>query len=177
MLAACWAVATIALVLTAASQVEAWRLGPLLKRHDRFGLIPMWTFFAPNPGTTDARLLWREARSDGGVSPWREPDPPRISWTRGLWNPAQRTRKVIRDAAVALMEMDRAAPEDLRTQLTVPYLLLLHYVSVQPASPNAIARQFVLVDSSGDHTPRGTIEPLIVSAWHRDAPVRDEVAG
>ena len=47
----------------------AWTLR--IRRHLPFGVIPLWTFFAPNPARADTRIVWRAERG-AGWSGWQE---------------------------------------------------------------------------------------------------------
>src|SRR6516165_3344166 len=82
------------LILTVAGQfrnqskwVARW------KYRDVCGIIPLWTFFAPNPGMTDYHLMWRDRYADHSCSPWHEVVAPSASWLKAIWNPHKRSRK------------------------------------------------------------------------------------
>src|SRR5581483_6746809 len=49
--------------------------GRSLNARDRLAIIPHWTFFAPNPGTSDFHLLARDRLAGGGFSAWKEVAP------------------------------------------------------------------------------------------------------
>ena len=167
--AAATALAIVSLLLTVACQSLRFRPARWVKRHDVFCLIPTWTFFAPNPGTRDTRLFWREVRTDGEMSPWREPSPPALTPWRGLWNPALRTQKAINDAG-SLIAQVRSSGDSTQMLLSVPYLVLLRYVAAQPGSPNGVARQFALVESSGDRPTGERLRVALTSYWHEIGP-------
>src|SRR5690348_12432463 len=38
-----------------------------ITRHDHFSLLPLWTFFAPNPGQSDYHLIYRDRKTDGSL--------------------------------------------------------------------------------------------------------------
>jgi hypothetical protein len=156
-------VAIGALVFTGATQFRNPRLERWARSRDVFCLLPIWTFFAPNPGTTDTRLLWREALGSGHVGPWRELSPPRWSPWRALWNPDRRTQKAIADAG-GLLAQHRGDSDSV--QLTIPYLMLLRYVAAQCGSPHAIARQFVVVQTTGEPPDFAEVETVAISHWH-----------
>jgi hypothetical protein len=156
-------VAIGALVFTAATQFRSPRLERWARSRDVFCMLPIWTFFAPRPGTMDTRLLWREALGGGHVGPWHELSPPRASAWRALWNPARRTQKAIADAGGILAQ---GVGESESVVLTIPYLMLLRYVSVQTGSPHAIARQFVLVQTAGEPPSFDEVQTVSLSRWH-----------
>src|SRR4051812_27831403 len=112
--AAAAAIAVAMLVVTAVVQHHGSRFGRWLKARDAFALIPAWTFFAPNPGTSDTRLLWRQQYGGGATSPWHEAFPPRSSLVRGLWNPEKRIRKAITDVGPMVARRAFDAPDDRR---------------------------------------------------------------
>lgn len=55
---------------TIANQFHSW-CPDWLKAADVFGLIPVWTFFAPNPGMTDYYLLYQDRLPAGSFDNWR----------------------------------------------------------------------------------------------------------
>lgn len=133
-----------------------------LRERDPCGLLPSWSFFAPNPARTDSHLLFRHHFDGGEVSPWTEAFVWQPVWHRFLWNPDRRAEKAISDATSSLQR--RKGPEGVR--LSLAYLLLLDYVSRLPAPPDAIGVQFALMGSWG---PEGEREPFVrfVSDTHR----------
>jgi len=164
-----WTVATAVglgglLAITALVQppgkVKRW-----VKSRDPCYYIATWTFFAPTPGVTDVRLLWREELVDGTVGPWHEVAPPRLGILRGLWNPTKRARKVVRDCSGRL-KAARERDEDELFMLSVSYLLILHHVVGLPRSPLSAARQFALVETQGADDEDGPLDLLFASPWH-----------
>src|ERR1700686_2969061 len=83
-----WLAATIAIQFH--SSCPHW-----LRAVNVFWLIPVWTFFAPNPGMTDYYLLYRDRLPDGSFDNWRKvelknsPNGFRVA----LWNPTKRKHK------------------------------------------------------------------------------------
>jgi hypothetical protein len=152
-----------ALAFTAAAQFRIPRLERWARSRDVFCLLPIWTFFAPNPGTTDTRLLWREALSSRHFGPWHELSPPRPNAWRAIWNPSRRIQKAIADAGGLLAQ---GVGESETKILTIPYLMLLKYVAAQTGSPHAIARQFVVVQTSGEPPAFDEVRTVALSRWH-----------
>jgi hypothetical protein len=154
------------LAITAAIQPIPWsKLRGWVKSRDPCYYVPTWTFFAPNPGVKDVRLLWREQLVDGNVGPWHEIAAPRCGLPRALWNPAKRARKVVFDCRRRLAHA-REREQDELFMLSVSYLLILHYVVGLPASPLSAARQFALVETQGADDDDGLLELLFASPWH-----------
>src|SRR5262249_47688071 len=91
------------LLLTVVAQVP--RLGDLMYRRVALGrwagLIPSWSFFAPNPANRDFALFYRERYQSGDLSPWREVGSScsRKTLLVAVWNPGSRPKKAITDAA------------------------------------------------------------------------------
>ena len=151
-------------ILTVLNQYRRGMLIGRIKRHDPFGLIPTWTFFAPRPGTTDHNVLYRDRLSDGSYSPWREVLPPGTGMIRLLWNPAKRSRKAVGDSCQQVVRLiGRRIGKRLLTQ--VPYLTLLNYVCQQPGAELAEARQFAIVRTYG-YRPKSP-EILMISNLHQ----------
>jgi hypothetical protein len=89
--------------LEATGYAPAKRLALLIKSFDLFSLIPTWNFFAPNPGTNDYHLLYRERLDAGGYGVWREvPFPKQSGLLKLVWNPRKRRAKVLSDIVVSL---------------------------------------------------------------------------
>ena len=152
------------LAISAVCQVPC-RLTTVLRRLDLAGLIPNWPFFAPVPGMCDYYLLYRDERAGGGVTDWRELSlcDDRRPWHL-LWNPRKREKKALFDLTVALLRDVR--PEYLEaSQLSVPYLALITYVSSLPRLSETRTTQFLVMMSD---EPAGLLEPepLFTSAFH-----------
>jgi hypothetical protein len=153
------------LAITAAVQPIRWKSRRWVKDRDPCYYIPTWTFFAPTPGVTDVRLLWREQLVDGTVGPWHEVAPPCQGILRALWNPTKRARKVVFDCR-ARLKGARDGDRGELFMLSVSYLLILQHVVRLPASPLGAARQFALVETQGADDENGLLELLFVSPWH-----------
>jgi len=131
---------------------------------DIFGLIPLWTFFAPNPGHSDYHLVYRDELHDGTITPWREVPMCELRGPRSfIWNPEKRSKKVLADVAAALVQHADATSE-LETLVSLPYLILLNVIAAEEPV-RAAARQFVLVETFG-FLRRGPTRALLVSRFH-----------
>ncbi len=122
-----------------------WRWCQAVRQWDVFGLIPSFSFFAPNPASSDCHLLYRHMLRDGSFTQWTDA----FTWCpvpwRFLWNPDRRAEKSISDATSGLASRTDA----IGVRFAVSYLLLLNYVSALPRSINAVGVQFALMGSSG----------------------------
>lgn len=141
------------------------RVGTWLKEHDACAVVPLWTFFAPNPRTTDQHLLYRDRLPTKGVGPWRElklREPRRVS--HAVWNPQKREEKALADIISALVRTPQWAKEPRVLMLGDPYLALLVHVASRPTGTFATSRQFVVVAMAGS----GDLPVvLLLSGWHR----------
>ncbi|MGV8908146.1 MAG: hypothetical protein ACOH1Y_04130 [Propionicimonas sp.] len=155
------------LVITACSQLRKPGWAAWLKNHDACAYIPTWTFFAPNPGVNDTRVLWREQLSDGSVSHWHEVVPPSSRLLRAVWNPSKRARKAVTDCGPMVVRLVSANKGSKLPLLSLPYLMLIQYISGLPGSPLGLARQFTVLNTQGPDELDGPFRLLFVSHWHR----------
>jgi hypothetical protein len=148
------------------------RTRPLVSRivsRDICSLVPVWTFFAPNPGRTDLYLAYRDAGPDGDISPWRSIALGSRRNCVALWNVKRRIRKAIIDVAPDLVRdipSDPRAPVTKKKVLGFPYLLLLNYVSAQPGDFRATTRQFAVARTNGFGT-EDSPAVIFLSAFHK----------
>jgi hypothetical protein len=96
---------------------------------DIFGLVPIWTFFAPKPGTIDWLLLYRLELEDMSFSAW---SPVRYSvrlghYPRMFINPYKKINKATADL-VGAFEQERRVANGRNMLLSVPYLVWLNVV-------------------------------------------------
>ncbi|MFD8827332.1 hypothetical protein ACFV1C_33915 [Streptomyces sp. NPDC059605] len=113
--------------------------------------IPSWRFFGPHPGMHDTHLLFRDELPDGTMSDWEEKvivEERRVHHM--VWNPNRRREKVVFDAVEELKVFIRREEPLERLQFTVPYLVILNYVSKQCRhDPSAKRTQFLIALSPG----------------------------
>lgn len=145
-----------------------------LRRFDVFGLVPLFTFFAPNPGHSDQHLLYRDRSASGAVGEWVEiPLVDARRWYSVVWGPDKREKKILADAINSLMtsveRQSRSGVDATDLQyylmLSVPYLTLLNVVVQRPAAPDVTHRQFVVAETFGLAAPRKLV-PLFSSPFH-----------
>jgi hypothetical protein len=164
------------LVITAATQARRWRWASWLKCRDACAYIPTWTFFAPNPGVTDTRVLWREQLTDGSVSHWHEVVPPQCGILRAVWNPRKRARKAVTDCGPMVTRLIARSKQSPLPMLSLPYLMLVQHIAGISGFPLSLARQFTIVSTQGaDDAEDATFRLLFISHWHRQPGV-DPVA-
>jgi hypothetical protein len=151
----------IGLVLVA--QFDA--VGSRISRADRFGFVPRWSFFAPTPGVHNFYLLYRIQFDDGTVGQWMSLfglERFRSPWTV-IWNPNRRAKKAIFDL-VSVLIRERADDEEARArvQLSIPYLLIINYISSLAPRGGVTAVQFLVMENYKD----GSAYPVFVSSLH-----------
>jgi hypothetical protein len=137
-----------------------------LKYGDVFAMIPAWSFFAPNPGTTDVHLLYRDKLVDGNITHWREVRLA-VNPARVVWNPYKRLQKGMSDMGNDLQRF--AARHTKRAELILihtSFIALLNFVTRQPSAPLAEFRQFVVARSFGAHS-LDEADILFLSDFHR----------
>jgi len=146
-----------------------------LRQFDVFHLIPTWTFFAPNPGSTDYHIVCRDRSPGETVSSWTEVT---LMSTRSLrtfvWNPEKRETKILHDIVTSIVEKigrdrerDRPATFTEETLLLHgSYVLLLSIVlhRITPL-PTATHRQFAIVERFGVRS-NAPIRPILSSPFH-----------
>jgi hypothetical protein len=148
------AVLTVWFVLSLLNQVKDGAAIARIRRWIPLGLIPTWTFFAPNPVKTDTRLIYRTDDGPDGWTPWREVyyGTARPAW-RWFFNPNLIPNKAVSDLTGALVTRGEAAFRDRSGTLSAPYIALLETVVRAAARPTDSLVQFALVRTS--NTPGG----------------------
>src|SRR6478672_8690402 len=133
--------------ISACNQVRAGALTSRLRPHIPLGLVPLWTFFAPNPARADSRLVWREEQ-DGAWGGWQELHfgfaPASSRW---LVNPEMIQNKAVSDLANSLLSV-RPEMGERGALLSSAYVALLNLVIAQPRSARCTAVQFAIVRTS-----------------------------
>lgn len=142
-----------------------WML-PIIQR-DVFHLLPKFTFFAPNPGHTDYHLLYRDSLADTTLTEWIEvPLAQERTLLAAFWNPQKRFSKSTLDLTQALITSgSKSVEDDNALILSIPYLLLLNYVTSLARPSMSRARQFVIFQSHG-FFPTKEPDLLIRSGLH-----------
>jgi hypothetical protein len=126
-----------------------------IKRNDHFSLIPLWTFFAPNPGTRDHDVFFRDQLVDGASTPWRQLSDNSVPWSCAVWNPRKRLKKAKIDMTVFLAQHLIRAAESRKEEaarsvfVSLPYIGLAMQVTAAPHGPLSARRQFMVALSYG----------------------------
>jgi hypothetical protein len=140
--------------------LERW-----LRRCDVAGVIPHWSFFAPQPGVWNYHLVYRDQLADGAITRWTEVDiiDARTPW-HSLWNPRRRMKKAFHDLVTQLMRESTTQPID-GLPLSISYIMLLTFVSSLPRSIGTQGTQFAIVMGYGGTSAESPV-PAFVSALH-----------
>src|ERR1700733_1342098 len=116
------------------------RLGKRVKQLNTLGIIPGWTFFAPTPGTTDYRFVYRDIHGQERTD-WME-----VEWCKerrlvdAVWHPERHRTKLIVDCVsgfVLTVEEMRKLGVSFKEPvppwiISVPYLALLNVAVRMP---------------------------------------------
>ena len=153
------------LVISVFAQFSKKRWMLWLRYNDIFALIPLWTFFAPNPGVTDTRLLYRDRLVDAQYSPWIEVKFSNNSVLNAFWHPEKRRKKVVMDTCSLLLETMRSI-KDKSFLLTMPYLVVLNFIMTMPKNQLGEQRQFMITSTFGYNSAKEP-EILFISQLHR----------
>jgi hypothetical protein len=164
------------LLLSVANQFHDYAAIAAIRRYDPLHLLPVWTFFAPNPGRSDYHVVSRDRLATGERTEWRDALPiPRHTLQASIWNPNKRLVKVVTDAVSSTVEAYASAQDEeqsreaLQRALLIygPYLLLVHIVgnSTQHAK-GSVAFQFLIVERFAFGAD-GATRPLFKSPFHR----------
>jgi len=157
--------------ISACNQLRSGALTVRLRPHVPFGLIPLWTFFAPNPARADSRVVWREER-DGQWGAWQELHfgfaPVSSRW---LVNPELIMNKAVTDLVNSLLSV-RPEKGDRSPLLTAAYVGLLSTIISDRRRAHCSSIQFAVVQTSRASADR-QVDVVFLSEVHdlADSPV------
>ena len=153
------------LLVSAVLQIPLERL-QRLRAWDLASLIPQWSFFAPHPATGDLHLLYRDRLDSRAWTPWTELNVSAgCAWWNTVWNPQRRRTKAFFDAATLLLR-EEAQTGPICVKASVPYLLLLSFVTAVPRAIACRETQFLLMKSTA-RRDSPAFETLFVSGLHK----------
>ena len=133
---------------------------------DYLRILPRWTFFAPNPGTSDYHLVYRQIHDDGQVTSFIEfPLRPR-RWGSWFFNPEKRVTKALLDLSHMLERIVRSGNwDETNIPTSFPYICLLNFLSQCPIDAETTSIQFCLLVTRG-YGDLGSPELFICSGLH-----------
>ncbi|OEK01367.1 hypothetical protein BFP97_07485 [Roseivirga sp. 4D4] len=160
------AIFSIWLVVSIFAQFEKLKWVYKLKYYDLCSMIPSWTFFAPKPGTSDFRILYRDRLVDGKYSPWKLTFDESHSLSEALWNPSKRIMKVVDDAIMNVLQLSVEDPDNKSILLSYSYIVLLNHIMMMDSSNFSEMRQFMITSTVG-HEEAPEPEIMFISQLHR----------
>lgn len=138
-----------------------------IKTQDVFHLLPSWTFFAPNPGTSDYHIVYRTMDDNKNISAFIEiPLHNNRQLTHACWNSSKRTKKALTDLVMSLKKL--CVVEDLKKeklQVSFSYIALLNFLTHIEKSTSVKFIQFAILESKGFNDPNQP-QLLICSDFH-----------
>ena len=130
--------------------------------------LPIWTFFAPYPGSQDAELLMRTFDEDTNPREWRHIEiyqQRRLSHL--LLHTNRRLEKVVFDAVGEIRVLIGSRETQGSIVASPAYLILLSVVLAQAELPSEAKHvQFMLIQSGGYDNAAESLNPVFVSDRH-----------
>jgi hypothetical protein len=153
------------LLLTCLYQFQNVRMQTFLSKIDIFRLLPIWTFFAPNPGVSDYHLLYRIRYVGGRISDFKNLDVTAgKSIKNAVWNPHKRVHKSLNDFVQEIRKTINTSDIDETNQyvlkLSFGYIVILNYCTeLGRRVSDAESVQFMILESFGHFELR---EPRLI---------------
>ena len=120
---------------------------------DHCGLLPSWNFFAPEPGTLDYSIMYRDILP-GKFGPWKTlTETTRTGGISAIWNQHMIGNKVLHDWIQSLIEIEAATPYPELLKHTWPYQVILFSIMNDKPVLNDSLRQFSIVAST-NYSPK-----------------------
>ena len=144
------------------------RLKKWLASKDALSLLPSWSFFAPIPGTSDYRIIFRDFSEDKSLGSWNEVSTFRpIQPWRFVWNPQKHTLKCVSDCIQGLLSVLAESENPSAAMLSWTYVRLCGLVMSLPKQDGVTHRQFAIVTTDGFSAPQKSephlcLEPTFV---------------
>ena len=159
---ALWLIGTIIV------QFKETGLSERIKSVDFLSLLPLWTFFAPNPGVNDYHLLYRDENESGDRSIWEEIE---INENRKLltciWNPNKRGKKILCDVIQNIVPMTRELQDRPRIMMvTLPYMLILNAIMKEPKLFHDTSKKQFLLAASDGYEKNDEPKLVLISEFH-----------
>lgn len=138
-----------------------------MKKKDVFHLLPSWTFFAPNPGTSDYHIVYRTMDVNENISAFIEiPLHNNRQLMHACWNSSKRVKKALTDLVMSLKKL--CAVQDLKKeklQVSFSYIALLNFLTHLEKSSSVKFIQFAILESKG-YNDTNPPQLLICSDFH-----------
>lgn len=141
----------------------------------KFRLLPIYTFFAPNPGIYDYRIVYRYKFDDGSLGNWRELHHLTMrQWSHFFWNPRKRIQKLIADSIMSvkesinsttnISELDHSLKSAI-VRLSQGYVALFNIAKSFRKEIGATHFQFMIAETT-QVTGSREVNPIFKSPFH-----------
>lgn len=149
------------LVLTVLCQTRS-RFSSTVRHWDLVALVPLWTFFSPNPLQQNVNLFYRTISDNGDTSGWKPILPRETMGLRRLgFNPHRRARKALIDLVIQFVqEKDDYASTDAM-KISIPYIAMLLEAVTAAQEPNARSVQFCVL-ATRDDLPIDSLDDALI---------------
>lgn len=155
------------------SYVTRW-----IRNNDKLGIIPIWTFFAPNPVDCDLVILKKEF--DENMNPttnWEEINIYDKKWYSFIWNPIKKIDKLLSDSVndirlilkhyIGIKKDVNDEVVDVAIKTSVGYINILNIIRNTKKSNKTKFYQFAIVETKGFIGNRESVNPLYLSSIHK----------
>jgi hypothetical protein len=124
-----------------------------IRQRDIVNFLPAWYFFAPRPVTYHLHILYRDEYEDGFITSWKKVTfSEKRKWWHFVWNPKKRLNKAFFDIFKDLMDHIKISSDEEFIIGSLPYLLLLNFISSLNHDPLAIRTQFAVFKNEAGTT-------------------------
>ncbi len=112
--------------------------------------IPTWSFFAPIPNMFDYHLVFRRIGENNQLYEWAPvfKIPEKRPWYAFAWNPEKRFLKGFLDVVQDLVTFAKKVKDSGQICTSVPYLLILNYLSSLYHDQGTEKIQFMVLGNS-----------------------------
>lgn len=154
------------------------RIIRFIRASDKLGIIPIWTFFAPNPVDCDLVILKKEFDENmESTTNWEEVSVYNKEWFSFFWNPEKKIDKILSDSVNDirlilkhfLNQKKEANDEivDVSIKTSVGYINIVNIIKNTLKSNDTAFYQFTIVETKGYLENRESVSPLYLSSVHK----------
>jgi hypothetical protein len=134
---------------------------------NRSGVFPYWSFFAPIPGTSDQRIVYR-TQDEAGHGPWVELGLYEARSIRDLfWNPRKHLQKCTSDTIIHMLkgvQQFHASEHEALVLVSWGYIKILETIAAEIEQPVGTKYSFAILTTEG--LANRQMKPLFISKWH-----------
>lgn len=159
-------VGMLAVFTTASIFYQIKNLQPRLRKFDKLGLLPNYSFFAPKPIANDYRLVYKiitETDSDWLEVPMYKP----FRLIRIIWNPFKYYNKSFIDTCHFLVMEFNALENKKFIQVSLHYISILMMLSeyLKKKEEKDVTIRFAIVASGGSN--KVNLEKIMFASYHQ----------